>query len=43
MSSLITHLAYGRIERSRLVLTYLAGLGAGAVVAAMVLTLIGAL
>ncbi len=43
MSSLITHLAYDRIERSRLLATYLVGLGAGALVAAVVLTLIGAL
>jgi hypothetical protein len=41
MSSLITHLAYDRIERSRLFVTYLVGLGAGAIVAAVLLAAIG--
>jgi hypothetical protein len=41
MSSLITHLAYDRIERSRLLLTYLVGLGVGALVGAALLALVG--
>ena len=41
MSSLITRLAYDRIERSRLLLTYLVGLAAGAIVAAFLLAAIG--
>jgi hypothetical protein len=42
VSSLITHLAYDRIDRSRLLVTYLVGLGVGAVIAVVVLALIGA-
>jgi hypothetical protein len=41
MSSLITHLAYDRIERSRLFVTYLVGLSAGALVAVVLLAAIG--
>jgi hypothetical protein len=41
MSSLITQLAYGRIERPRLLVTYLVGLAVGAVIAIAVLAAIG--
>jgi len=41
MSSLISHLAYGRIERSRLFFTYLVGLAVGAAVAIAVLLAFG--
>jgi hypothetical protein len=41
MSSLITHLAYGRIDRPRLLATYLVGLAIGAAVAVAILTAIG--
>lgn len=41
MSSLIMHLAYDRIERSKLLATYAVGLGAGALVAAALLALLG--
>ena len=41
MSSLISQLAYGRIERSRLFLTYLVGLALGAAVAIAVLIALG--
>ena len=43
MSSLISHLAYDRIDRSRLFATYTVGLGIGAVLALAVLVLIGIL
>jgi hypothetical protein len=43
MSSLIAHLAYDRIDRSRLFVTYLVGLAAGAVLAALVLVAVGVL
>ena len=43
MGSLITQLAYERIDRSRLFLTYLVGLSAGATLAAFVLALVGIL
>jgi hypothetical protein len=42
MSSLLAHLAYARIDRPRLLLTYLVGLGAGVVLAALLLAAIGA-
>jgi hypothetical protein len=41
MTSLITHLAYDRIERPRLFATYLVGLSTGALVAAALLAAIG--
>jgi hypothetical protein len=41
MSSLISHLAYGRIERSRLFFTYLGGLAVGAAIASAVLLAFG--
>jgi hypothetical protein len=41
MSSLITQLAYGRIERPRLFVTYLVGLAVGAVIAVAILVAIG--
>jgi hypothetical protein len=41
MSALITRLAYGRIDRPRLLVTYLVGLAVGAVVAIAVLVAIG--
>ena len=41
MSSLLAHLAYGRIDRPRLFAAYAAGLGIGAVLALAVLVLIG--
>jgi len=43
MSSLLAHLAYDRIDRTRLLLTYLVGLGVGAVLAALVLVAVGVL
>jgi hypothetical protein len=41
MSSLITHLAYDRIERPRLLLTYFVGLSAGVLLAAVLLAAVG--
>jgi hypothetical protein len=41
MSSLLSHLAYGRIERPRLFVTYLVGLAVGAAVAIAVLLAFG--
>ena len=41
MSSLITRLAYERIERPRLLATYLVGLAMGAVVAFAILLALG--
>jgi hypothetical protein len=41
MSSLISHLAYGRIERSRLFFTYLVGLAVGAALALAILAAAG--
>ena len=41
MSSMITHLAYERIDRTRLFATYLVGLAAGALVAAALLAVLG--
>lgn len=40
MSSLITRLAYGRIDRRRLLATYLVGLAVGLAIAAAVLALV---
>ena len=42
MSSLIAHLAYARIDRSRLFITYLVGLGVGVILAALLLAAVGA-
>ena len=43
MSSLLAHLAYDRIDRSRLFATYLVGLAVGAVLATLVLVAVGVL
>jgi hypothetical protein len=43
MSSLLAHLAFARIDRSRLLLTYLVGLAGGAILAVLVLATIGVL
>jgi hypothetical protein len=43
MSSLIAHLAYARIDRSRLFVAYAVGLAVGAILAALVLVAVGVL
>jgi hypothetical protein len=42
MTALISRMAYGRIDRTRLLAAYAIGLGAGVVAAAALLELLGA-